>query len=506
MSRFRWNLASNFLASIWLAIVQFACVPIYVHLLGVEAYGLVGLHVMLTAVLQALDLGLSPTMNREMAMLSVRETLASKTRNFSLTMEIGYWALGLLLGTLVILFSHAVATKWIETDAVTVAAARGAVMMMGVIIALQWPLSFYQSGLRGLQRQVRLNVVRIVGVTVSNGGAVVALVWFSRSIEMYFAWQIFAMVAQVVLMRVVFWRSLPSFPEPAKFDISAVRDALVFTRGMMGVAICGVILGQMDKLVVSSRVSLQEFGYYTLASTAASGLIVFTSPLFSAVFPRLSAFVASGDEAAIRQTYHSGTQLLACLIVPAALILVFFPADVILAWTQNAEAAAKGAQILRLLAIGTAINGMMHLPYGLQLAYGWTSIAFRLALANLLVFFPLVLTSVSLLGAIGAAASWAVLNAGYLLLGVPLTHRRVLKGSALPWMLKDVGAPVLAATVVVSFAKWAWPQPSQGAGMLVIALFLIAVAGTACAAAALVSPLVRTQALGAGRWLARRIA
>ena len=46
--------------------------PFYIKLLGIEAYGLVGFYVTLLAALQVLDLGISPTINREMARHSVR--------------------------------------------------------------------------------------------------------------------------------------------------------------------------------------------------------------------------------------------------------------------------------------------------------------------------------------------------------------------------------------------------------------------------------------------------
>ena len=47
----------------------FVFVPVYISYLGIEAYGLIGLFATLQAWLSLLDLGLSPTLNREMARL-----------------------------------------------------------------------------------------------------------------------------------------------------------------------------------------------------------------------------------------------------------------------------------------------------------------------------------------------------------------------------------------------------------------------------------------------------
>ena len=45
----------------------FIFIPIYISYLGIESYGLIGLFIILQGLLSLLDMGLSPTLNREMA-------------------------------------------------------------------------------------------------------------------------------------------------------------------------------------------------------------------------------------------------------------------------------------------------------------------------------------------------------------------------------------------------------------------------------------------------------
>ena len=42
-------------------------VPVYIHYLGIESYGLIGLFALLQAWLTLLDMGMTPTLSREMA-------------------------------------------------------------------------------------------------------------------------------------------------------------------------------------------------------------------------------------------------------------------------------------------------------------------------------------------------------------------------------------------------------------------------------------------------------
>ena len=78
ISRLKLNLAANLTGSAWSMFVQLLCIPLYIKFMGVEAYGLVGFYLMLQAMLQVLDLGLSPTMNREMARYSVEPEKADE--------------------------------------------------------------------------------------------------------------------------------------------------------------------------------------------------------------------------------------------------------------------------------------------------------------------------------------------------------------------------------------------------------------------------------------------
>ncbi len=69
-------------------------VPFYVRLLGVEAYGLIGFYATLQGSLRILDLGLSQTMNRQMAHYQAFPDKAGEARDFVRTIELGYWAVG----------------------------------------------------------------------------------------------------------------------------------------------------------------------------------------------------------------------------------------------------------------------------------------------------------------------------------------------------------------------------------------------------------------------------
>ena len=91
-------------------------------------------------------------------------------------------------------------------------------------------------------------------------------------------------------------------------------------------------------------------------------------------------------------------------------------------------------------------------------------------------------------GAVGAAIMWAALNGIYMLIGVPLTHRRLLQGEMGRWFAEDTIPPLVAAVLVGGVGRWfiASPMPPVTA---IISLTVILL--STLMASALVAPHMR---------------
>lgn len=496
MSRVKTNFVANLAGSGWAALIGLACTPLYIRFMGMEAYGLVGFYIMMQSVIQILDLGLSPTMNREMARYSILPNKGEEMRDFVRTLEIGYWSIGLLIGASILLATPYIASHWIKASDMSLKEIQRAVAIMGVLAALQWPLSFYHGGLLGLQRQVLLNGILIATSSLASGGAVFILWRVSPTVTAFFLWQVGTSLLQVILITWALWSCLPSTDRPARINIDLVKNMslLGFAAGMSGITITALVLTQLDKVILSKILPLKIFGYYILACVVGNGLTVLITPVFNTVFPRFSALVAEKNGKALLDMYHGSTQVMAVLILPAASLLALFSYDIIALWTGSEEIAKNTAPIVSILVIGTAFNGMMNLPYALQLANGWTRIGFTINCFFLLILVPAIYSMANYYGAVGAAIVWAALNVTYMAVGVPLTHRRLLKGEAFHWFLKDVGLPMAAALLVAGIGRKLIPYPLSPTHA-VFAFVLLWACSTA--ATALAAPESRS-------WITRR--
>jgi hypothetical protein len=68
LSKFKLNTLANYAGRFWLNLLSFLLVPVYLHYLGVEAYGLIGAFYAVISFINLLDLGLSTTVSREVAL------------------------------------------------------------------------------------------------------------------------------------------------------------------------------------------------------------------------------------------------------------------------------------------------------------------------------------------------------------------------------------------------------------------------------------------------------
>jgi len=494
ISRLKLNLAANLTGSAWSMFVQLLCIPLYIKFMGIEAYGLVGFYLMLQAMLQVLDLGLSPTMNREMARYSVEPEKADEARDLVRTLEIGYWLVGILIGVALVAAAPWVAVHWIRANSISVGGVRHAVTLMGILAVFQWPMSFYQGGLTGLRKQVLFNALRIIAATATYGGAVLALWLISPTIYVFFLWLVGSNAVMVLVWTVSFWKSLPAGTRSPRIDTYLLRKIGHFAAGVSGIATFSLILGQADKLVLSRVLTLKVFGYYTIAGVFGSALVFIVTSLFNTIFPQFAALVAQGDEEAIIRLYHKGTQAMLLLIIPLTSVLALFSVEVLQLWTRNPELARNAGPIATVLVLGAAVNGLMFLPFTLQLAYGWTSLGLKITILLTVVVVPALWFMAKHYGAIGAAYVFLGLQLINMLIGVPLTHRRLLRHEMTKWFLQDIGPPLAASALVVGLARVLVTTPMSPLATLGVLLLVLA---AALLAATAVAPQIR------GSWLAK---
>ena len=483
------NTVANYLGQGWIALMGLAFVPVYIRYLGIEAWGLVGFMSMMQAWLTLLDMGLSPTLSREMARYQAGAHSVQAIRDLLRSLETVYCGVAVAVISGVAFIAPWLAVNWIGAARMPVETVTQAIGIMGLVLAARMIEQVYRGAIQGLQRQVWLNGTQCVLSALRWGGAAGVLIWVSPSIKIFFYWQGFISVLSVLVLAHQTYCLLPIGERSARFDLVALVRIRRFAGGMVATTLLTLLLTQVDKLLLSNLVALEDFGYYTLAASASSALYFLMSPIANAVSPRLTELVARSEQTSLVESYHNASQWLAAVLVPTALVISTFAEPALYVWMGDYALARQAAPLLALLALGTLCNGFMQVPYIAQLAHGWTGFAVRVNVIAVCFIVPVILWSVPRFGAVGAAWAWLLLNIGYVLIGMPLMHRRLFLGEQWRWCRDAVLKPSIIgiATVLVLLKYVTLPQ-NRIEIALVLVCFLLLVMTTVVS----VIPVTRT--------------
>jgi len=452
------NIIANYCGQGWTALMGLVFLPVYIRYLGIEAYALIGLFVVLQAWLSLLDMGMTPTLNREMARHNAGKHSPQSICNLLRSMEVVCFSIAVLIAIGVWSSSGYLANDWLKTDKLPTQVVSQAISVMAFVAALRFIEGVYRGSLFGLQKQVWYNSVSAIIATVRNGGAVAVLAWVLPTVEVFFLWQAVVSVISIIVLAAGVHRTLPEPPEPPKFSRQAIAEVWKFAGGMMGITFLAILLTQVDKIMLSRMLMLKSFGYYSLAATVAGILYTIVGPITAAIYPHLIELIALHDQTELVAAYHKGAQLVTILTAPAVMLIYFFAGGIVFMWSGNADLAANTAPILTILVLGSFLNCLMHMPSQLQLAHGWTSLTLKTNAVAVLLLIPAIYWVVPLYGAVGAAWIWVALNSGYVLIAVQFMHQRIIPNEKLRWYYADLLLPIGGSIGVMLFATAFQPE------------------------------------------------
>lgn len=495
------NFLANYIGQAWAALMGFAFIPIYIKYLGMESYALVGIFAVLQAWFGLLDLGLTSTINREMARFKGGGRTAESIRDLLRSVELVFIAIALAMSCGIVLVSTWISSFWFKPVNLEYSTVAFAISTMGFVCALRFVEGIYRSALMGLQRQVTFNVLSATMATFRGLGAVLVLAWVSSSIEAFFLWQGLISFVTLLILAIATYQILPHAQRAGRFSFNVLKDVCQFALGMMGVSLVTLGLTQIDKIILSKTLTLTEFGEYSLITTVASLVFFVIGPIVSTFAPKFCELNAKYDDIQLVNIYHLSAQIVSVIGGTASIILFIYSDTILMIWAQDTHLTNSAINLLKIMSVANLCVCLMYIPYQAQIAHGWTSLSLKTNLVAGMFIIPAMFFVVPDFGPIGAAAIYVILGLGYLSLGIHLMHRKILINEKLDWYRWDVLAPLTASAMIISLVKIIIPPQKN----LVEQLLALAIASIlALVASSLVSSQIRPIVLHELKKQARR--
>jgi O-antigen/teichoic acid export membrane protein len=473
MQSVRLNALANFLGQATASLITFICTPLFLLFLGVESYGLVTFTSLLLASAAFLDLGLTSAFARELASKSSSQEhrdLDLRVHVRTLELVLTPWCVFILLT--ITLTAPLVASHWLSKASLAHVLVSSAVTAAGLMLSAQMIASFYASGLISMQRQVEVNVIGVLFTALRLFGALPLMVYFEWTVVSFITWQAVLIALQALVLRMRLYVALPAIDKPPMFDASIPKQLAPFAINIFVIGGLSFILTQSDRIVVSRLLSLDQFASYGIAASIGLLLTTAAAACSTAFYPRYVQLVSDQNTVELKHFYHRSNQIVAVIIGSAAAMLCLLPHELLLLWTRNETVATNAALPLSLLGIAYGLNGLLQLPYYLQLAYGKTRLATLQLIISVVIALPATWLCTSRFGLMGAAMVWPALNIAYFCVGIPVMHRTLLQGEMKSWYLNDIILPAVSAIVAVLVLKWILPQAYSGLAGYIQMLFI----------------------------------
>ena len=441
MSSLKRNISASYASQIYVTLIGILMLPMYIKYMGAEAYGLVGFFTMLQAWFSLLDIGLTPTISREMARFRAGSVSVLFFRRLFRALSTIFFIIALIGGSGLMFLALPIAEDWLNVESLSLDEVQISVQIMAISVALRWLCGLYRGVVSGSERLVWLGSFNAFIATLRFVGVFPVMWYYGYTPIVFFTYQLLIALIEIVGLWFKATRLLPSLTStsvPIGWSLAPVRAVLKFSLTIAFTASVWVMVTQTDKLVLSSILPLAEYGYFTLAVLVAGGIMIVGGPISNAIMPRMAKLEAEGRREEVLRIYRQSTQLVVIVAGSAAVTLAFCAYPLLWAWTGDAALAEKAAPILTLYAIGNGILAVIAFPYYLQYARGDLRLHFIGHLLLLFILIPSIVLAAKHYGAIGAGYAWVTVNALYLFIWVAIVHHKLQPGLHWNWLFKDV--------------------------------------------------------------------
>lgn len=451
--QYRRNILSNYVSQFYITVVGIVMVPLYVQYMGAEAYGLVGFFAMLQVWFGLLDVGLTPTMARESARFQGGASTALEYRRLTRALEGVFFGVALLGCLLLFAMASHMASGWLKASELPEHEITHSLQLTAFIVALRWMSGLYRGVITGAERLVWLSGFNTLVATGRFVLVLPLLMFVSASPLAFFAFQLGMALFELLGLAWMAYRLLPpvAHGQRIQWEWAPLKPVLKFSLSIAFTSSVWVLATQTDKLILSKVLPLADYGYFTVAVLVASGIMIVSSPISSAIMPRMTRLHAEGKSDEMIAVYRQATQIVTVTAITISLLLISFAQQILWAWTENSTLVERAGPAMSLYAVGYAFITVSAFPYYLQYAKGNLNLHLIGSALFIVLLIPSVIWAATDHGVIGAAWAWLFSNALYFGIWTAVVHNKIASGLHLKWLFMDIFKPIILPSIFIYF-------------------------------------------------------
>jgi O-antigen/teichoic acid export membrane protein len=423
------NITANLLGT---AVTSFSAVitaPLIFRMLGAEAYGLVGLYLLIQSMLPLFDAELTAGLSRAVAWHCGKSDLG-KAKTLIQGFQYPLTIMVVIFMVTMMFSSDYFANNWSAGADSTEINLYVIIILISLALGLRMYGAINRAALMALELQVKSNIVQSVAAFSRTLGALFFAYLSNTGIMGFFVLQPIISLLEWLAYRYVLVRNMAVDREPVEKE--EIRKHLKFSLYIAGLSFLWVFTSQVEKIYLTSNLSLASYGAYALGVQIASTVILAVATIHGAVLPRLTRYASTEDFEKIRALY--GTTTVFTIAVAATITVgIYLTSANIFPSLAVPVNGINPMQVAWIYSIGNCAIAITTLAYLLQNALGKLRIHTIGAILSAFIQIPLMIWAASSGDVIETAITYSVANWMIAAVWLQVVHRRYLAGGALRW-------------------------------------------------------------------------
>ena len=400
------NMVLNLLGQVLPTITAVVCIPIALHGLGVQRFGVLSIAWVLLAYLTVFDLGVSRAAIRFLASALVERRLDRVAMIVWATVAVEL-IMGIVAGGLLAIASPFLVSHFLKIDPALRAETTTSLLLLAAMV----PFLLTLNGLRGVleanQRFDLVNLVRTFSSSVLFLIPALGAAWHWDLPAILF-WMGISLASTTLTYLGFALRTCPGLTRMPVIEPALLSRIFRFGGWVTVSGVVAPLIAFSDRLLITGLAAVASLPYYTVPYEVTARMLIVPTSFGTVLFPAFSAMGFQGEgNAETSRLYARSIKFLLLIMAPLMLLLAFSSHAILAIWIDP-EFAATSATIMQWLALGILLNALAFVPIQLLDAHDRPKLRAQVFLVELAAYVPLAAFLIARLGLTGAAISFAL--------------------------------------------------------------------------------------------------
>lgn len=396
------NIFLNLLGAVLPLCAGLFAIPLLVHALGVERFGLLNLCWLLVGYFSLFDLGLGRALTRLVAGRLAAGKVAEIPRLVGTAMQLMSW-LGIGAAVFVAALSPLLTSTWLKIPEGLAHEA----LLSCLILAGSLPFVVLAAGWRGvLEAYGRFDLVNWVRVPLGMA------IFVAPLLVLQFFDGLVPVVIVLALTRIVAWwfsrflcqSLLLARLDGFTFDQALLRPLLSFGGWMTVSNLVGPLMVYADRFLIGGIISAAAVAYYATPYEIVTRLWVIPGALTGVLFPIIAGQFYN-QQARAFAAYESAMKVLFLGLIPAVTVMFLFAEDG-LRWWLGDDFATNGRTVAKILLVGVFVNALGQVAITVLHGAGRADWSAKLHMLELPLYLWALFIGANHYGVVGVAGAW----------------------------------------------------------------------------------------------------